>query len=352
MNIDNIAIVRATDIIPFEGVYKPISKSMYLRKDTNMDFARQMSDLLKEIGVFPPFDFSKMDEEYMKEYSEKKNEILKRFLPYVSDYNSLVLFSLNGLVPDDSEIGFGNNIFSNKKCAIIDGLKEHINEVVSLMPTDTAVKDEVVLSENAIILIEEDAYQKLTDEEKEKLRMLPLTVKTFNGNLKEQVFNTLKETNRYIPETLSLSRSDYGFRKSDTSEEQKMLINNIAKEYEIPQVLFFNLLTGQYDYNEKLESIKDELENRNVVVDYYMERFYSKLLSLKENNLIEFIPEYMNSVTFLNQLTEYIKNIGLDKYLDFVTEYNKELEEERKNGVLYTPDEIIANIKGVKKISK
>ena len=311
MNINNIAIVRATNIIPFDGVYKPISKSMYLKKDINTEFARRMNEFLKEEGIFPPIDYSQMTDEYMKEYSEKKNEILRQFIPYVSDYNSVVLFSLNGLVPDDSEIGFGNNTFSNKKCVIIDGLKEHIDDVISLMPTDTAIKGEVVLSESAIILIEKDTYEQLSEKEKQQLNLLSLRVKTFTENLKEEVYNTLKETNRFIPETLSLSRSDNGFRYSVTSDEQKRVINNIAKEYEIPQVLFFNLLTSNHDYNEKLEDMKLELENRDIVIDYYMENFFRQLLSLKENNLLDYIPNYMNNNFFLNELMEYIKDIGI-----------------------------------------
>ena len=350
MDINNIAIVRATNIIPFDGVYKPISKSMYLKKDTNTEFARQMNEFLKEERIFPPIDYSQMTDEYMKEYSEKKNEILRRFIPYVSDYNSVVLFSLNGLVPDDSEIGFGNNTFSNKKCVIIDGLKEHIDDVISLMPTDTAIKGEVVLSESAIILIEKDTYEQLSEKEKQQLNLLSLRVKTFTENLKKEVYNTLKETNRFIPETLSLSRSDNGFRDSVTSDEQKRVINNIAKEYEIPQVLFFNLLTSNHDYNEKLEDMKLELENRYIVIDYYMENFFRQLLSLKENNLLDYIPNYMNNNFFLNELMEYIKEIGIDKYLEFVTKYNQYLEEERTNGTLYTPDEIINSIKCNKKI--
>lgn len=32
MNIENIALVRATNIIPFEGVIKPLSNEKYLCK--------------------------------------------------------------------------------------------------------------------------------------------------------------------------------------------------------------------------------------------------------------------------------------------------------------------------------
>lgn len=94
----------------------------------------------------------KMNESgYYDNYVERSSKITKEYLPYVSDYNSMVLFSLNGLCPDDNEHGFGNNTFSNKNCVIIEPLEHHINETISLVPTDTAIKGDVYLSNDAII---------------------------------------------------------------------------------------------------------------------------------------------------------------------------------------------------------
>ena len=148
MTIDNIALVRATNVIPFDGVMKPISEEFYMTKNTNLEFSRAIEDMLKEEGIIPKFDFSKFgDDEYVNSYNKMASEIAGDYIPYNSDYNSMVLFSLNGIVPDDSEKGFANNTFSNKKCAVIDGLSEHIDRVISLMPTDTAVKGSISLSE-------------------------------------------------------------------------------------------------------------------------------------------------------------------------------------------------------------
>lgn len=123
-----------------------------------------MSDLLKDIGIIPPIDPAKMfDENYYDEIVSLSSQILKEYLPYVSDYNSFVLFSLNGLCPDDNEHGFGNNTFSNKNCVIIDSLSHHIDNVISLVPTDTALKGDVYLSNEAIILIRLSVYNSLSD---------------------------------------------------------------------------------------------------------------------------------------------------------------------------------------------
>ena len=113
MNINNIAMVRATNIIPYDGVVRPLSNVPYLCKNIGLEFSARISDLLHELGVIPPLDQSKMfEEDYYDKMVALSSKILKEYLPYVSDYNSMVLFSLNGICPDDNEHGFANNTFS------------------------------------------------------------------------------------------------------------------------------------------------------------------------------------------------------------------------------------------------
>lgn len=104
MNIKNIALVRATNIIPFEGIVHPLSEVPYLKKENGTAFSFAMFDLLKEQGKMKKIDWTKLDE--LSEIDKENNRILREYMPYNSDYNSMVLWSLNGLVPDDT-----NNIF-------------------------------------------------------------------------------------------------------------------------------------------------------------------------------------------------------------------------------------------------
>ena len=239
MNIDNIAIVRATNIIPFDGVINPISEVPYLVKPNGMQISFMISDLLTEQGILESYDFTKINDE---EYQTKRKEILDSYLPYISSYNSVVLFSLNGLVPDDM-----NNTFSNKNCVIVDGLKEHISDVVSLMPTDTAIKGKVIISSSGVLLIKKDFYNSLSDFDKSRLCNLNFTVKIVNGSLEEAVKETLTNSDRFHYEKLSLTRSAGGFFSSETSEDTKRVINEIAISYDIPQVLYYDLLTKNND---------------------------------------------------------------------------------------------------------
>ena len=193
MNINNIAIVRATNIIPFDGIIRAISNTGYLCKSLGGEFSSTISSLLEELKILPEQDYTKIyiDEDYYDNYIKICSSITKEYLPYTSDYNSIVLFSLNGICPDDNEHGFANNTFSNKNCAIIEPLKYHIDDVISLVPTDTSVKGDVYLSSEAIILIEDTVFQNLTSEEKNKLQNF--NVKIFKGNLKDAIKENIQQ---------------------------------------------------------------------------------------------------------------------------------------------------------------
>ena len=344
MNIDNVALVRATNILPYDGILKSISNSPYLCKKNSTEFSFMISDLLKKLGLIPKPDYSRMDEEnYLDEYGKEVARIIKEYLPYSSDYNSMILFSLNGLCPDDNEHGFANNTFSNKKCAIIEPLSNHIDDVISLVPTDTAIKGDVVLSSDSVVLIDKNYYDSLTDENKKRLEGLNITF--FEGNLEIAVNNFLKNSNKYVPEKLSLTRNNNGYIPSDTSEEQIKNINQIANDYNKPQVLFFNILSKQNDDLDRLTMVDSEIENSKLVEEYYLKRFLEVLVSkigldesFKNSNIIYDKDK-------MKQLSDAINSYGIDSYKQLVDSYNKELEDKRNNKTLETPNQIIDSIK-------
>ena len=345
MNINNIAMVRATNIIPYDGVVRPLSNVPYLCKNIGLEFSAMISDLLRELGIIPPLDQSKMfEEDYYDKMVALSSKILKEYLPYVSDYNSMVLFSLNGICPDDNEHGFANNTFSNKKVAIIEPLSEHIDQVISLVPTDTAIKGDVVLSNSAIILIEESLYNSLNETQKSLLHNNIFSIKTFTGSLKEAIRNELQNSGRYIPETLSLSASTGGFMQSDTSEMQKECINNIASYYGLSQMKYFNLITSRDTSIPKYDEVCDEFDNTIKVQDYYITMFLSNFLMYLNapEDMINNISKNIHYKPFLLKVIAIIKELGIDKYKQFVDSYNKKLEEHQKNMTLITPEDIIS----------
>ena len=348
MNIDNIAIVRATNVIPFDGVVRPLSNVPYLCKNIGLEFSARISDLLHELGVIPPMDHSRMfEEDYYDEMVALSSKILKEYLPYVSDYNSMVLFSLNGICPDDNEHGFANNTFTNKSVAIIAPLSEHIDQVISLVPTDTAIKGNVELSNNAIVLIEESVYESLNNMQNALLHNNRFSIKTFTGSLKEAIRNELQNSGRYIPETLSLSASTGGFMPSDTSELQKECINNIASSYGLSQMKYFNLITSRDTSMPKCDEVCDEIDKAMKVQDFYTTAFLHELLVYANapEDMINNISRNIHYKLFLLKVVEIIKTLGIDKYKQFVDSYNKNLEEQQREMTLATPEDIVSSSK-------
>ena len=344
MNIENNALVRATNIIPFEGVIRPLSNEKYLCKILGGEFQNAISDLLTKLGILLEQDYSKVftDEDYYDNYVRECANITKEYIPYLSNYNSIVLFSLNGICPDDSEHGFGNNTFSNKKCAIIEPLKYHIDDVISLVPTDTSVKGDVLLSDEAIILIEKQTFYNLSDEEKNKLS--GLNAKIFNGSLKDAVKSALRQIGKYTAEDLSLSQRDGGVKDSLTSNELKNCIENIIKEYNLSRLKYFNLLLAKNDEEvSKYDLIKDEYFNSIKVYEFYLEKFLSQLLDFINAplNIKESLHRNLHNKKYMDKVTLLISDFGIEKYKDFVDNYNKSLELEKENGSLLTPEEII-----------
>ena len=347
MEIKNIALVRATNVIPVDGVVRPLSAVSYLRKEKGTEFSIAMSDLLRRKGLLKEVDWSKPDE--IDKISKENTETLEQYMPYNSDYNSMVLWSLNGLVPDDI-----NNTFSDKTCAVIDGLAEQIeqSEIVSLVPTDTAIKGNVNLSKRASILISKERYETLSQEEKEQLAKLNLKIAIFQGDLKEAVDKTLIGEGRYTAETLSLAREDEGYIKSDTSDEVRKIIRGVANERSIAQVLHWNVITGQNDELDKLENVKDDFENRCIVKEFYKKAFFEYLFSKMDidNGTKECALYFPDSSKYMEDLCEEIGKIGIDKYKSLVDEYNKSLEQLRETGKLPTPQEIVNSVRENKKI--
>lgn len=347
MDIVNIALVRAMDAIPIDGVVRSISQIQYLKKDRGTAFSGAMNDLLRRKGFLKQIDWTKEDE--INKIEKENIEILEQYIPYNSDYNSMVLWSLNGLVPDDM-----NNTFSDKACAIIDGLAEQIeqSEMISLVPTDTAIKERVTLSDNAYILISKEKYETLSIKEKEQLSKLNLNTTIFQGDLKKAIDEILIEDGRYTAETLSLERDDEGYVKSDTSEELLNVINSIAKERNIAQVLHYNIITGQNDELDKLENVKDDFENACIVKDFYNKAFFEYLFSRMniDDGIKDCVFYFPESSKYMEDLCDEISVMGIDKYKAIVDEYNKSLEQLRENDKLLTPQEIVDSVRENRKI--
>lgn len=349
MDIHNIALVRATNVIPFDGVVRPVKDVPFIKKETGTVFSGELFSLIRRKGVLNPIDWEAPEEE--RQLAEEKNkQILAEYMPYTSMYNSMVLWSLNGIVPDDAF-----NTFSKKDCGIIDGLEEQMgqSEMVSMVPTDTAIKGTVTLSRSAKILISKERYDELSQEQKEQLAGLDLTVEVFDGDLKTAIDTSLVESGRYTAENLGLVSEGGGYKESATSKEVIEDINSVAKGNDIPQVLHDKIFRGETDGEQKLESVKGEIEQCNIVSAFYKQAFFEFIFSkLDIDEGVKECAMYLpDSPRYMEDLCDEIGRIGIDRYKEVLEEYNHSLERLRDTGKLPTPEQIVDAAREDRKIN-
>lgn len=85
-------LVRAINYLPFGGVLKSLAHTPNLVIDRTTEFRRKIIDLLVSEGVLKLDGFRSRSETI-----EENNRVIVDYLPYISNYNPVVLFSLNGL---------------------------------------------------------------------------------------------------------------------------------------------------------------------------------------------------------------------------------------------------------------
>lgn len=320
MNIKNIALVRATNVVPLDGEVLPICQSKYIAKSEDNDFAYYLGKVLRKEK-----EYDLLNEEDGARYHKD----IKEILPYSCDYNSTINFSLNGIVPDDI-----NNTFSDKDCAIIESLEAQIGkaEFVTLVPTDTTIKGKITLSNESILLIRNSKYDKLTIEEKEKLNQ-NMNIKIFDGDLKEATKNALLETGKYTPEEVSIRNIHGGYVPSETSEETKEAIQKVAEENNIEQKPYYNTGMAQND-----------LKYANMVEKYYQDQFFKFMFDNMEidKELATNLTYYENTPgQYIEQFVEKIEEMGLTNYAEIVKKFNSNIEEIAKAGEIKTPESIV-----------
>lgn len=150
MNIDNIAMVRATNIIPYDGVVRPLSNVPYLCKNIGLEFSARISDLLHELGVIPPIDQSKMFE---------KNYYITMFLS-----NFLMYFN----APED----------------MINNISKNIHYKPFLLKVITLIKELGIDKYKQFV----DSYNKKLEEQQKNMTLItPEDIISFNKEIKHKI---------------------------------------------------------------------------------------------------------------------------------------------------------------------
>ena len=222
--------------------------------------------------------------------------------------------------------------------AVIDPIKHYLNaNFVTIDAIDTTIKGRVSVSKDAILLINNDVYNTLTDDVKANL-MNSFKVKVFQGKLRQSVDNTLKE-NGYPSLPLIQKREmdnidEYVERESMISFEDKFAESIGASRLSL-QNLTFSYSVSSADEVDKIahEKIKEEHNNNLIVVEYYRDQLYNFLLNKAEIFGIEvrdeekyyLFTDYMEGEEAMKRIVSDLIDAygGIDKFHGFIQEYNE-----------------------------
>lgn len=332
MQLENVVLVRARNNVPLNGELIPSCDGKYLIKDHKSDYYYIIKRIVKR-------NLETKENRLIEEWVDADRNLIKeevqKYLPYTSLYTSTLSFSLNGLVPDDI-----NNTFSNMNLAVLEPIKYHVKEnFVNIDVIDTTIKGSITLSSDAILVINENYYNSLTDEVKENLKKF-YKIELFSGSLKDAVSKTLT---KYNYPSLPLIQKKDEKNISNCIEKESMIDfqKKFAEELKVSRLNLQQLYTypisgmDEVDSNAALK-VKDDIEKIEFIEKYYRNLFYSFLLTkanlyeinLSDEEVFYLFSDYSNKEEVVEKLVKEIINLyGLEKIKEIVDEFNNNVLE-------------------------
>jgi len=299
----DIALVRVTDHLPNDGRICSLS---------NVPFVAKMNDLAHEamISIFEDQGLS---------YSESKQKA-RELSPLSTQYRSSIHFCLNGIVSSHSYGNFEGNPF-----VIIEPFKQHENDsnILAVRGEDTYLQDEITLSDEAIILVDESYAEKVLDS-----GIDPSKVVFYRGDQKQAVDVMLTKMG-IVPELVG---KDY-IIESDTSK----LIEDFIDGKNYPR--------DKHCFSESY--LNDDQKNitlwEKYAADYYTYLYssvYGDIEAKKEEISYLVSSNQFNNIA-IDLLKGVINTVGIDRYREIVDSYNNAILERVAFGQYPTNNQIL-----------
>ena len=340
MNIDNVVLVRVSNQLPINGELIPSCEGKVLKPDEKLEFTHYIGRIIRR-------EIDKIEKPLTIEEKELLHkQIMEKYRVYTAkNYTSTLSFSLNGMVPDDL-----NNNFTNKCVAVIDPIKHHVDaDFVNVDAIDTTIVGRLKLSEEAILVINEQLFNSLDIATKENL-IANYKIELFNSNLREAVDATLKKYNYpSIPLIQSKNENNIG----DCAEKMSLVEfeNSFAQTVGASRLLLQDLYTNPIYYNDIDRNAHEKVANynelSNTVLEYHKNQLYNFMIMKAESLNIEISEDekvylfYNCSATeeIMEDLINKLINAygGINNFQVFIAEYNKYAAEN-----YLTPADIIA----------
>jgi len=351
MNINNVVLVRAMDNLPLNGELIPSCEGERLINDNQSDFHYFMmecitSNIEQQLGrkllLLPDFPDYELLKDAMKDYYVLTGDY----------YTTTLSFALNGLVPDDI-----NNQFTDKKMAILEPIKNQMNaNFITIETIDTTIKGRIKTSNEAILVIQQEFFSKLSQDEQANL-MSNYKIKLFESDLKNAINDTLIENGYPV---LPLIQKKEMKNIEECPEKESML--DFEDRFSIAvgaSRLRLQHLTLSYNGGTELDSIAheklaEEHTNTLKVNEYYKKQLYEFIINKAESLGIEvsnedkyylFSNDKESSNTMKKLITSLIQKYGsLENFKQFIIEYNNYIKDN-----YLTNQQIVSTINNIQK---
>lgn len=317
-DVNDIWMIRATDYLPEDHIMKPISQVPFIYNMNDVPYSA-LTDALNDIENINIFTED-------EKYSERKKFVYANS-PLSTQYRSTLHFTLNGLVTSHSK---GN--FDNRKFIILDGLSKHlgIDDFRSIRSEDTFIHGTVPISKDAIIMIDEDNYQTLLQENP---WLETYNVALYKGDQKIAVEIMLTQLG-IVSEKIMTDSEEY----SQTSPLLHKYFEEVTNIYGIEEMKHF--YSPEYRSDDEKSAILWQIYNKR-----FFTSFFQRLGLTEEEittNLRYFLSTNISDFDKDDSFKRFIQHMGLDNYYKFVAEYNNELKNAVNMGIYPTNDEILA----------
>ena len=298
-NINDCMLVRITNFFPFGGTIETPQNA----NATVLEYPQKFSDSINEIinGL-----------NITKEEKERIKESLKVL---ISVPRNTIHFCINGLVGDHD---YG--VFQDRPFIILEPLKHHTDNITALRVEDTYYEGNMELSDEAVIIIRKDIYERIKDDPRYQNELSKYKIYVFDGLDAQLAVGIVLNKLGYDAYQVSSNGYINGIYKDKPAGVMYDFINTYAEVNNIDQTRHFDSERGI----ETKIKMNEELEDITKQIIYIMATSLNK--SEQEiNNLYEAIKISFRTDSSL--ITNLIKEYGLDKLVLLISKINQDKKE-------------------------
>lgn len=300
--IDNCVLIRTTDIFPINGIIEtPVHGHSY-----GFDASYYIGDLIR------------------KKFRDMGKECPKGYEVIFERMRSTIHFTINGIV-------VLSNLFTQEyPFIIIEPFKHHINDksLINIREEDTYFNDDMHLSKDCVILMDEAKYEELKD----RINLSNYNIMTYTGNANEFLKKVIEDSGYPFFRICDHGYSDVMTPDTEASKMRRFLIE-YAKDHNISQEKHFY---SDINYEDAVKRNKsgEEYSKKHLIYILNSGLVESELATKIKSALEKEDDEELDPL-----LEQTISNIDLEKLMILTQEFNKkEIEKLQKPTVEIEPN--------------